>query len=237
MCFSAEASFATSAALLTAGAYCIQRATTGATKGYLPLSAVPALFGAQQFFEGLVWLGLERGDADLTRVGALSFLLFAIVFWPSWIPFSSMFLEKRKRIRVGLSLVAFAALGFGLIVYIPPAAHARDWLHVGLLHHSIRYEFEMAAAFRALPRTFWQLGYVAVVITPLIVTGDRKFRIFGALLLTSAVVSQAVFWYAFISVWCAFSALLSAWLCYMLAVRPPGMVRTPSVGSPRRSAG
>ena len=111
MCFSAGASVATSAVLLPAGVYCVRRAATGATKDYLPLSAVPALFGAQQFFEGLVWLGLERGDADPTRAGALSFLLFAIVFWPFWIPFCSMFLEKRKRIRIGLGLVAFAALG------------------------------------------------------------------------------------------------------------------------------
>lgn len=224
MCFSAAASFATGAVLLPAGAYCVTRAATG-PKGYVPLSAIPLVFGAQQLFEGLVWRGLQRNDPQLARTGSLSFLFFALVFWPFWIPFCALFVEKRRRMRLGLGVVACAALFAGLVVYVPLALHAREWLHVGILHHSIRYEFEVSPAFADLPRTFWQLGYIAVVVTPLIVTSEWKFRTFGVLLVVSAVLSQAAFWYAFISVWCAFSALLSAWLCYMLTVRPPDGVR------------
>ena len=62
MYFSAEASFATSALLLPAGIYCGRRAATGPSD-YLPLAAIPAVFGVQQFFEGLVWVGIGRGDA------------------------------------------------------------------------------------------------------------------------------------------------------------------------------
>ncbi len=158
MCFSAGPSFATGAALLPAGVYCIRRAAVG-TRRYLPLAAVPAVFD--------------------------------------------------------------------LVVYIPLAAHAREWLHTAILQHSIRCEFETSSAFRALQWIFWQLGYIAVVITPLVVTHDRRFRIFGVLLLASAVPSQAAFWDAFISVRCAFSALLSAGLCYMLMARPTGDLECP----------
>jgi hypothetical protein len=220
MCFSAGASFATGAVLLPAGAYCVTRAATG-PRSYLPLSAIPLVFGAQQFFEGLVWIGLGRNDALLARTASLSFLFFALVFWPFWIPFCALFVEKRRRVRRGLGLVACAALCAGLVFYVPLAMHAGDWLHVGILQHSIRYEFEMSPGFADLPRIVWQLGYIAVVVTPLFVTSDWKYRTFGVLLVASAVLSQAAFWYAFISVWCAFSAILSAWLCYMLSVRAP----------------
>ena len=130
--------------------------------------------------------------------------------------------------------MACLALLFGLALYVPLVAHVRDWLHVGILHHSIRYEFETASAFRNLPRTFWQLGYIIVVISPLIDTSDRRYRIFGVSLLVAAGVTQAVYWYAFISVWCAFSAILSAWICYMLMAGVVGEARNPKLSQPAR---
>lgn len=219
MCFSAEASFATSAVLMPAGIYCIRRAAA-VRRDHLPLAVIPVMFSVQQFCEGLVWVGLARGDPDLARVGSLAFLLFALVLWPFWIPFSTLFMEVRGGVRRLLGLIAATALVISLFLYVPLAMHAREWLHPGILHHSIIYEFELASAFRSIPREFWQFAYLAVVITPLIVVDDRRFRVFGALLLASAALSQAAYWYAFISVWCAFSAILSAWLCYLFAVLP-----------------
>jgi len=214
MCFSAQASFTTSAALLPAGIYCIRRAVSD-DLNYLPLSIIPAVFGVQQFCEGLVWVGLGRGDPLLARVASLAFLFFALVFWPFWIALSTRFIETRPSVKQGLGFLAAAAFALSLLIYVPLAVHAPEWLHSGILYHSIRYEFELPSAFRAIPMVAWQLAYLAVVITPLLVTGNRKFRIFGVLVLASAGLSHAAFWYAYISVWCAFSAVLSAWLCYM----------------------
>ncbi len=225
MCFSAEASFVTSAALLPAGIFCIRRAEAE-RRDCLPLSAIPVMFSVQQFCEGLVWVGLERSDQELTRIGSLTFLFFALVVWPFWVPFSTMFREPRRGVRRGLALVSTAALAISLLIYAPLTIHAREWLHTGILHHSIRYEFELASAFRSIPLEIWQLSYLAVVITPLVVAGDRGFRVFAVLLLASAALSQAAYWYAFISVWCAFSAVLSAWLCYMFAVLPSVRARS-----------
>ena len=85
MCFSAEASFAVGAVLLPAGIYC---AKTALRKGrrYLGLAAIPFFFAAQQFCEGVAWMGLRRDDPNLTQAGSLGFLFFALAFWPFWIP-------------------------------------------------------------------------------------------------------------------------------------------------------
>ena len=221
MCFSATASFATSAALLPAGIYCI-RSAAARNRDYLALAAVPVVFSAQQACEGLVWVGLGRNDPVLARAASLWFLLFALVFWPFWTPFSTMLIEPRRRVRAALGAVAAAALAVSLLIYVPLAVHAREWLHTGILHHSIRYEFEALPLFRGIPRTAWQVSYLAVVFTSLIVPGNRKLTVFGILLVASAALSHAAYWYAFLSVWCAFSAVLSAWLCYLFATLPEG---------------
>src|SRR5437660_880334 len=62
MCFSAEASFGVSAVLLPAGLYCV-RAAARKNPAYLPLALFPVLCSVQQFFEGLVWVGLGNDDA------------------------------------------------------------------------------------------------------------------------------------------------------------------------------
>jgi hypothetical protein len=50
---------------------------------------------------------------------------------------------------------------------------------------------------------------------------NRKSGAFGGLLAASVVVSQGLFAYAFVSVWCFFAALLSLLLCYFFASRTP----------------
>src|SRR5437660_1254987 len=98
MCFSAEASFAVSAVLLPAGVYCTSVAVRK-RPAYLPLAIVPIAFSLQQLCEGLVWTGLARNDGALVRVGSLSFLAFALAFWPFWVPFSILFLAERRRVK------------------------------------------------------------------------------------------------------------------------------------------
>src|SRR5439155_3244888 len=105
MCFSAEASFAASAALLPAGAYCVQAAVRK-QPGYLPLALAPVAFGVQQASEGVVWLALDRGDAALTRLASLAFLFFALAFWPFWISVQAAAAETvppRRRMLIALA--------------------------------------------------------------------------------------------------------------------------------------
>src|SRR3954452_7547143 len=119
MCFSAEASFAASAALLPAGVYCVRAARKRSAS--LPLAVIPLAFSAQQFAEGLVWVGLGRGDPALVEGSSLAFLFFALAFWPFWVPFSVAFTTRRK---VVLAVAALLGLALGLVLYVPLAWNA-----------------------------------------------------------------------------------------------------------------
>jgi hypothetical protein len=75
---------------------------------------------------------------------------------------------------------------------------------------------ERPAAVGIAPHWWWDLGYGAVVLFPFFVASpDGRLAGFRVLLAASVAVSLFVFWYAFVSVWCFFAALLSAQLCYV----------------------
>src|SRR5262245_30474127 len=109
MCLSAEASFGVGVVLVPAGVYCISAALRK-HPAYLPLGAVPLFFAVQQFAEGLVWIGIDQGNAELVRVNALLFLFFALAFWPIWVPFCAMIAEQQAWRKLLLVAVTFASL-------------------------------------------------------------------------------------------------------------------------------
>jgi hypothetical protein len=215
MCFSAESSFAASGVLLLSGAYCL-RVTVPDRPACVPLALIPVIFGVQQAAEGLVWVGLAREDPDLIQRSALTFLCTAICFWPFWIPLSAAFLEARRWARTVLVLVAAVGLAFGIGLCAPFVASPDRYLEVGVAYHSIQYRFTGLPAFTAVPRVWWHAAYLMIVFSPFLVSPDRNFTWYCVLLGLSAAISHLVFWYAFLSVWCFFAALLSLQLCYTL---------------------
>ena len=215
MCFSAEASFAVGAALLPAGIYCT-RAAVRKRPAHLPLAVIPLVFSFQQFAEGLVWVGLAQDRPALVIASSLSFLAAALVFWPFWAPFCVLFLEGRAGIKWCLGLGALLGLVFGCALYLPLALNTDEWLKVGVVYHSIRYNLKGLPAFGLAPHEWWDAGYGVLVLSPLFVASpDRRFTVFCILLAVSAAVSLFAFWYAFVSVWCFFAAILSLQLCYI----------------------
>lgn len=75
MCFSAEASFGASIALLTIGTLAIRK---NKDLNMRLFSCIPILFGIQQFFEGVVWLTQANQSLTLyTQISTYIFLLFA----------------------------------------------------------------------------------------------------------------------------------------------------------------
>jgi hypothetical protein len=225
MCFSANASFVASAVLIPAGVYCL---ATAARKDpdYLPLSAIPAVFAIQQFFEALVWVGMRRQDERLVAIAALGFLFFALVFWPVWGPFSASAIEPGKRLSAALSALALLGLCGGLIVFVPLV------MHVGISGHSIQYRFEKLQLFRAVPQSVWQVLYVLIIASPLAVRVNPRHVTFNVLLVLTAGVTHAYYWYAYTSVWCFFAALLSAYLCRLFQKLPvKGVLAAPLAAS------
>lgn len=80
MCFSAEASFAASAAICAVGTLSVARAKNARQ---LPFAAIPLIFSLQQAIEGVLWIALSNPEYSAWQSKAMyAFLFFAQVFWP-----------------------------------------------------------------------------------------------------------------------------------------------------------
>ena len=113
MCFSATASFTSSAILTGAGILALSRTRSALER---PFAAIPLLFAAQQFAEGCLWLGLGSSHDAGVRASTYIFLFFAQILWPIWIPISMMYMETdliRRRI-----LLLLSGLGGSLSIYM-----------------------------------------------------------------------------------------------------------------------
>src|SRR6516165_7960948 len=158
MCFSAAASFTVAAGLVPSGIYCLQAAARK-NRRLLPIAAVPLLFGAQQASEGLVWIGLDQGDAELTRQASLAFLLPALALWPFWIPFMMWYKETEPVRRRLLLAMTVASLAWFFLLYLPIALGPRDLLTTHVVHHSIAYDYPDLPLYQVVPRAVLNLLY------------------------------------------------------------------------------
>ncbi len=234
MCFSPEASFAASAALIPAGIYCIRSALLK-NRSYLLLAAVPLVFSAQQFCEGLVWLALGRDDATMVQSTSVVYLFFAIAFWPFWIPLSLLCAEGRPPVR--WILAGFTLLGVAWAwLYWPIFWEPSHYLTTEVMHHSVHYEYGQIPGYEIAPRMAWRGGYALVISIPLVLGFARGPRNVGSMvwgilaglaLAASFMVSAYAYWYAFTSVWCFFAAVLSGVLCYVFHRLPRAGVGMP----------
>src|SRR5579862_5811777 len=160
MCFSAEASFAVGAVLLPAGAYCVQTALRK-NRSYLVLAAIPLCFSAQQFCEGVVWLGLGRNDGALSERASLGFLFFALAFWPFWIPLSALLLETQPTRKWLIGFITLLSLAWGLVLYNPIVQDPQRWLTIQVVHHSVQYDYFALPVYQNISRTWLRLFYLA----------------------------------------------------------------------------
>lgn len=220
MCFSATASFATSALLLPVGLYCAKRAYK-IDKRYLALADVPFLFGIQQAFEGGLWLAMgESAESRINRM-ALGFLFFADFLWPFLVPLASAFVEENKRKQ--RIFLFFSCLGglFGLSLFLP-LLFQPDWLVVVIKQGSIIYQLVQVYD-TIIPQPGVRIIYLIIVATPLLASSIRDIRILGTLLLFSIIISTLLFSYAFVSVWCFFAAIISLYVFSIIAHIKPAL--------------
>lgn len=233
MCFSANASFAASAALIPSGGFCVLSVLRTRKYRYLPLSVVPVFFGVQQFFEGQVWRALSYGDAGqaMCKIYSQLFLFFALSFWPVWMPFVSMTAEKRPRWRLFMATMMVVGLALGDLMFGPVASDTTGWLKTTVVCSSISYKYTGALMFQTVTTDLIRFLYLLVAGAPLLLSSDVIVKRFGVLLVVSAVASHLFFTYAFASVWCFFSALMSGYLCWALrSTTEPSFFRLPNLG-------
>ncbi|MBK7560503.1 MAG: hypothetical protein IPP43_00580 [Chitinophagaceae bacterium] len=216
MCFSATASFGASAVLGAIGILAVAKAKS---KPQRVFGSIPLVFAVQQLTEGLLWLSLkDPGLASCRPFLTYTFLVFAMVVWPFWIPFTIWLLEKdqkRKRLIKGFVWVgALVAIGVCIILFSYPVEVVTPFCFncpgsaTSLLRHHLHYEFSIPQFVKNLIVAFSALYIAATIITPFI-SGIKKMKWLGIVFLVSYLFAINFYNGFVISVWCFFAALLS----------------------------
>ena len=200
MCFSASASFAAATVLGTTGVFTLSR-----IKGtrQLPFAAIPLMFTVQQVAEGFLWLGTsDSGFAAWKNPSVYTFLLFAQVIWPLWVPFAVWMMEKdpvRKKmlsLLMGAGLLISSYLLYSMLAY-EPSTHVGS----GHIHYSLQFPFGHAWIRNVL--------YAMATVLPLFVSSVKKMPVLGISVSVSYIVTKVFFEDYVISVWCFFAAIMS----------------------------
>ncbi len=218
MCFSSSASFVVAAVLLPLGVGSVRYCQDQQRSDLLPLALTPLLFSLQQALEGLVWLGLgQSGSGWLVHPAALGYLFFAYAFWLGWFPWCVLRLNLhappplRRRILVGL-----LALGLlmGGVLWLPLVVDA-SLFQPAVVHGSLDYHTTLLTD-RWINLGFGSTIYAVIILGPLMLSASGRLRWFGGGILAAFLIAHLAYGYAFASVWCFFSALLSASLYWIL---------------------
>jgi heme/copper-type cytochrome/quinol oxidase subunit 4 len=200
MCFSAEASFGASAVIIAIGVISIRKSTSIPQK---VLSCIPIIFGIQQFSEGIVWLTLAHaGLSPWDRVATYTFLTFAQVVWPIFLPFAVYLLEKdegKKKVMavlLALGIIVSSVLGYSLLLYNVQSS-------ISCYH--IRYDV-------VYPDYLKHLGifYFLSTVVPSVISSTKKLRLLGIIIFIAYIVTRMFYQEYLISVWCFFAAIISA---------------------------
>lgn len=196
MCFSATASFVAGASLSGIGIAALKRA---ARRSEIPFALIPLLFGIQQAIEGMLWLSfhLHPGVVSATTY---AFSVFSHTLWPIFVPFSVALLEPVSWRRKVMQMFQVVGLSVGLY----------------LLYFIVRYPITAVMEEHILyvsPHFFQMptmLLYLAATCVVSFFSSRRIVQVFGVLALLLFIVSYWFYTTAMFSVWCFFSAVLSA---------------------------
>jgi len=201
MCFSASASFSASIGLLLIGLAIVRKVTS---KRQLLVATVPFMFSIQQAAEGVLWLGkMYNYSPFILDFAKYTFLTFALLIWPIWIPLVMMIVEKNFFRRK--MLYVCTVIGFLVSLYL--IQHLlRFGASADIMCSHIVYNSNISLSMVGL---IGFLYFIAVVGSMCLSTVPNMWLL-GIAVGISFVVSYEIYTEAFTSVWCFFSALLSA---------------------------
>lgn len=195
MCFSPEASFIASAGLAVVGVETLRIAK----KKEKVLAALPFMFAVQQGIEGVQWLALQQGQVNV--IAGYTFLFFALLVWPTYIPFAVYLLDDMKRHILRWFVLSGATLSFFYLWIMFTTPLAVEVVNKGIVYHA---DFPRSIVYGLA------LLYIFIVSAPFLISSKPLFRWFGLLAFISAFLAVMFFLAAFVSVWCFFAAGLSS---------------------------
>jgi hypothetical protein len=157
--------------------------------------------------------------ASLQSFLTYTFLIFAMMVWPFWIPFTIRLLEKdahKKRIiNVLIWIGAFVAVGVGIVLFSYPVEVITPFCltcplpaQPSSITSHLHYEFAVPSLIKKLIVAFSILYIAATIITPFI-SSIKKMKWLGVVFLCSYLFAVGFYRGFVISVWCFFAALLS----------------------------
>jgi len=200
MCFSAGASFGASAVLSVIGVAVIKKADS---PYQIPFASIPLIFSVQQFSEGFVWLSLSNpAFAPMEKISTFTFLIFAQIIWPLFVPISITLLEKNVKRKNILKIF----IGVGILVAF---YFAHRLLMYGVKPNIAR----LHVAYKQVHPD--SLGHIAdmlygiATLAPTFLSKVKRMWAFGLLVAISYMITFVFYSNNILSVWCFFASIIS----------------------------
>jgi hypothetical protein len=198
VCFSPEADLITGVVIGSVGVDALRHTRH---RRYVPLALLPLLFGLHQVVEAFAWWGLEgRVPSRVGEVATWLYLAFAFLVVPPLVPGAMRAAEADEGLR--RRLLPFLLLGAGVAGALLP----------GLLNGGaggetacryIAYDAGVPYGGYVLP------FYVAATCGPVLLSGNRRFVLFGVANLAAVALLGWLLARGVISLWCVWAAVTS----------------------------
>lgn len=200
MCFSASASFGASAVLATIGVITLKKVNT---KSQYAFATIPLLFSAQQLTEGFLWLALSNPSfATLENLCTHTFLFFAQVLWPIWVPYAVyQFETEAKRKKTLKPIIYIGALVSAYLAYCLIAFPVKGLID----ERHILYKQDYPATISR----FGGILYVIATVAPPFFSSMKRMWTLGTAILISYIITTIFYADYLVSVWCFFSSVIS----------------------------
>lgn len=198
MCFSAEASFISSAALTAGGILTLKQVRDSSQ---MPFALFPLVFALHQAIEGVLWLNHSSSlSPDLVGFLSRAFPLIAYVVWPILTPIAIYRMESNPRRRKLLIACIVVGIGLGLfyLYYI-----VKGPVTAVFVNKSIHYEFY----FSYWIASQWLYGFSIIVATFL--SSHKIVNLFGVGLVIAYNIAKQFYLASYPSVFCHLAAWLS----------------------------
>ncbi len=198
MCFSANASFVAGVAISTIGVVTLKKVQA---PSQIVFASIPLIFGIQQIAEGVLWLTIpDPAYAGLQQVATYTFLVFARVVWPLWVPLAIFLLEgKRRKIEKILMLMGMGVSAYFIFTLLVEPTEAI------ISEHHIFYKQDYPASLKLYSGIF----YGIVTVVPLFISRFKRMWWLGAVIGISYIAAAFFFKHYAFSVWCFFAAVIS----------------------------
>lgn len=207
MCFSASASFIAGAALTVAGVASVSQVRKPV---HLVFAAMPLFFAIQQICEGFVWLSLSDPDfVGWYSFAKYSFLVFAQVIWPFFIPLSFLLIEPDPKRRKIIRYFFFAGIACSSILICRllffPAIAQIDGCHIS-------YSLGTSVSTQIVTGIL----YIAAIVIAPFFSSWRSGIALAVVNVFSLVITQVFYEAYLVSVWCFFAAAQSVIVFFVM---------------------